>query len=431
VTTLLQRAVLAGAILGAAVHASAAEDGLPELTARGQALLFGTHLGVEQGSFLNPGNRLAGIPDAEGSAELRLDLMARWQPCRAQARLRGRADRVLDATPPPDDRDSSDAFLNAGSLRCRIGQRTTVLVGREVEQWGSAFYLSPSNPFFFDTGRTDPVRELYGKDIWQLSAYLDPTTTLSLTRNYRAGPREPERTGFSETTALRLDWIGQAASGGLVFARRDDGIERLGAYGTWTYSSAWLFYTDLALARGHAGWFARPGGEALSWHFERSKRDRDQAFYSVLMGAGYTFESGWTATAEWLTGNEGYDSGERSAYDAAVEEASRAFAAGGPASGEAAGVLVAGLSPGLPYLARNTLFLQLARNEWNDKADVALRWTQAFGSGSGASLSFSATYYLTGHLQAFAIGSRNVGGVRTDFGRLVRDSLSLGFRYYF
>ena len=402
-----------------------------ELDAGGQALLYGTYIDPMRPSRFNPGNRLARIPERQVNTELRLDLSARRGACSATAKLRGRYDRFTRGRPEPDPDSRSETFLNTGGVRCRLGQRFVVSVGREVPQWGSSFYLSPSNPFFNETGKTDPVRELYGKDFVQLTGYVSDSLTLTLMRNYRAGRLEPDRANFSPATAVKLDWVGDVASGGAIVSHRDDGVNRLGLYGTYNYSGAVLFYTDLSMGSGHAGWFAKPDGGAVSWQFERSKRDDGLRFFSGLFGTAYTFESGWTATAEWLSGNEGYDRRERSAYRAAARNAARVFEAGGPAAAEAAGVLGTALAPGVPYLGRHTLFLQLSRNEWADKADVAVRWAKSFSPGAGSALSFSATYYLSGNLQAFAIGSRNFGGDGSDFGRLVRDSLSIGLRLYF
>ena len=83
------------------------------------------------------------------------------------------------------------------------------------------------------------------------------------------------------------------------------------------------------------------------------------------------------------------------------------------------------------YLGSDYLFLQLLRTEWNDKADVALRWTRSFGSGSGQALSLSATYYVTPSLQTFFIGTHASGGGDSDFGRLIEGSAMVGLRWYF
>jgi hypothetical protein len=89
------------------------------------------------------------------------------------------------------------------------------------------------------------------------------------------------------------------------------------------------------------------------------------------------------------------------------------------------------LNNGLRYLGSDYLFLQILRTEWNDKADVALRWTRSLGAGSGDALSASATYYVTPSLQMFFIGTRAGGGADSDFGRLIEDSALVGLRWYF
>jgi hypothetical protein len=417
---------------GAAVAPTSLPGGNPaDFHWGGQALLYGNSAHPTSPSRFNPDNRLAMIPQRQIDSELRLDLAARAGECNATARLRGHDDRYTLGQPTPDPAQRSDAFVNAASLRCRLGSRLSASVGREVPQWGSSFYLSPSNPFFMDTGKTDPIRELYGKDFWQLGAYLNDHLNLSLMRNYQVGSREPDPANFSPTTALKLDWVGDAASGGAILSRRDNGVRRLGLYATYIYSNAMLWYTDMTMGAGSAGWFATPGSAGAPGYFTRSKLDHSHEFFTGLFGTAYTFESGWTATTEWLSGNEGYNRDERAAYLTTVTEAAQTFSAGGEGAYPAAGVLSTALSPGLPYLGRNILFLQIARNEWDDKADVALRWAKSFSPGSGSALSFSATYYLSGQVQGFAVGTRNFGGDSSDFARLLRDSISIGLRTYF
>jgi hypothetical protein len=405
------------------------ETGKPvDFTMRTQSLLYGTFNEPQRSTPFNPGNRFAAIPSQEINADLRVDLTASAGACTASAKLRAGYDYVLDADTHGDD-SRSDVFLNAGGVRCELGHGVFVSAGREVLQWGSASYLSPSNPLFAETGKTNPLSDLYGKDIAQVTWYANERLTVSLLHNYDVGSRDPEAAAFSPLTALKLDWIGDRASGGAILSKRRDGVARLGFHGTYTYSDALLVYADVSVGRGHSGWYPLRDAGTGQWRFEQTRLD-DDFLHTSLLGGSYTFESGWSLTAEWLTGNEGYDRDERRDYLAAVTQGASDFTTATNA-GRGAQLIGASLTNGLRYLGSDHVFLQLLRSEWNDKADVALRWTRSFGSGSGHALSASATYYVTPSLQVFAIGTSAGGGGGSDFGRLVEDSALLGLRWYF
>lgn len=439
-STLAPAAALAMLLAAWPAAANGTEDGTgsggnaPAYTAFAQTLLYASAL-TPTGSRFNPDNALARLERRQANAELRLNLAARLGACAAGAKLRAQYNRRLgadDGAPdsPARPSGSREVFVNEGDVRCRLGDQAEVGAGRTVVQWGSAYFLSPSNPFFTETGRTNPIQELYGKDILQLQWFPSPGLTLAVLRNTGHGRLEADSSSFSATTAVRLDWIGDEASGGVVAWRRDDGERRLGLYGTLPLSKAALAYADLSAGRGNDGWFVVPGAGPAG-RFAQSKLHSSHLSYSMLLGASYTVESGWTATVEWLNGNEGYDAAERRAYDDHAASAAQAFRRFDAGSAAAAQALGRALAPNLPYLSRNYLFLQLLRTEWMDRGDVALRWTRPVGTGAGASVSGSLTYYLSNHHQWFIIASRNFGGDRADFGRLVASSVQTGIRSTF
>ncbi|MFL6676288.1 MAG: hypothetical protein ACJ8LG_23735 [Massilia sp.] len=428
---------LALACAALAPLAAAAQDGPAQpapdwrYSMLGQGLVYATLLEPAASRF-NPQGQLAPIPRRQGDAELRLNLGLAAGPCNAAARLRARYWRTGAAGAEPAA-TGHEGFLNEGGVRCRIGSQAELSVGRDVLQWGSSIFLSPSNPFFRDTGKTNPIQELHGKDNWQAQWFPDPSLTVAVVRAYRHGSHEPDPANFAPVSALKVDWIGDNASAGAIASRQDNGVRRLGLYGTLPLSKAALVYGDLSAGHGNAGWFAAPDAASPGgWRFAQGKLDSGTLFYSALAGAAYTFESGWTLNVEWLTGNEGYSAAERLATERAVGGAGAAFLAHDTGSAAAAGVLGTALSPNLPYLGRNYLFLQLLRSEWNDKGDVALRWAKPVGSGtSGSALSGSLTYYLGNHAQLFLVASRNFGGDRSDFGRLITSSVQTGIRTSF
>lgn len=400
-------------------------------SSNGQALLYLTEFDRQSTSDLNPGNAFARIPDQQVNAELRIDISLDADACDGKVRLRGRHVAYTESAGLSDPERATEFFVNSGVFRCALGTSLFASVGREVLMWGSGFYASPSNPFYFDTGKTDPIRELYGKDNYQIGGYINPNITVTLVRNFRDGRLQLDKANYVPITALKVDWVGDVTSGGIVASRADDGITRIGGYGTFIYSKAVLLYVDAAYGGGLRGWYPETGGSSLNWRLERRKLDRSNTAYTALIGGAYTFESGWTGTVEFLTGNEGYDRNERKAYEAAVHQAAAVFMAGGAGSAEAAQLLGTALAPGVPYLGGNVAFIQMSRNEWNDKGDFAVRWTQSMRHGNGGTFSFSADYYLSGNVQMFALGAFNMDGMRSDFGQLLRYSALAGIRVYF
>lgn len=426
----LRRTLLA-ALMALALPLPAIADDTPAATPAsytvfGQSLLYASALAPAE-SGVNPDNALARIARRQGDAELRVNLTAKIGVCGGSAKLRAQYSRAWDRPAGSDD-ESHAGFLNEGDVRCSLGTKAGIGVGRSVTQWGSAYFLSPSNPFFTETGRTNPIQELYGKDIWQLQWFPAPGLTLAAMRNYRHGRLEADPASFSPTSAVRLDWIGDAASGGMIVSRRDNGVRRLGLYGTLPLSKAALVYLDMSAGRGNAGWFPAPGKEN---DFVQSKLGERRLSYSLLGGLSYTVESGWTATVEYLDGNEGYDAGERRAHDDTVARATLALRRQDFGSAAAAQILGRAIAPNLPYLSRRYLFVQLLRTEWMDRGDVAIRWAKPLGAAGGASISGSLTYYLSNHHQLFVVASRNFAGERPDFGRLVKTSVQTGIRSTF
>ena len=61
-----------------------------------------------------------------------------------------------------------EAYLGQWRARKAMGAWNATL-GRELLNFGPAQFRSPSSPYYFDNGRSDPVRELSGIDLAKLS----------------------------------------------------------------------------------------------------------------------------------------------------------------------------------------------------------------------------------------------------------------------
>jgi hypothetical protein len=144
----------------------------------------------------------------------------------------------------------------------------------------------------------------------------------------------------------------------------------------------------------------------------------------------YTFESGWSLTAESLYDGDGYSAGERRAAATAAAAGDALFTSDSPRAGLGAELLGQALAPGLMSVGRRYLFLQLLRSDWGNRADVALRWTRNLDDRSQA-YAASLSYGIDQHVQLLAIAELNTGSPNAEFGRLVRGALLLGLKANF
>lgn len=392
-----------------------------------QIVGFATGIVLNRRSLVNPDNQIAKLPRTQAEIDPRVDLTLKVDPCFLQLKPRGFF--VWEGSAPgAGARASTDAYLNEGRLSCQMPGNVNVEVGRSVLLWGSAILLSPSNPFFAETGKTDPVRELLGRDIVRVTAQIAPQWSVEGISNFHVDTRDATKPYFSPVTALKVNWTGDSVSASALVSHRDNGVNRLGAYGTWTVSDALLFYGDASVGQGRNALFAEqheqaPGGWVLTQNQTRDSSWRA----SALLGASYTFLSGWTQTLELLYNGDGYSSGERRAYQSAIESGNSALAMGNPA---AAGLLGQALNPQQNLLGRRYALVQLGRTDLFNKLDLTLRYIQAFDAPYGGNLALSLNYKLSPAAELFAYGQWNVGNPQSEFLQLYRFSVMSGLHYY-
>ncbi|ATP30180.1 hypothetical protein CR207_18340 [Chromobacterium violaceum] len=216
----------------------------------------------------------APLPQKQYHAEGRLDLTLRRDALRVEL-----APRLnwLRACPPSgaDCRSDGQASLNQGYFSLASGGEQ-LAAGREKFSWGPANFRSPSNPFYFDSGRTNPLADTPGIDLarwthsagaWRLtSAYVSDTRTL---------PQPRQR----DTVLFKLDRQDDDSLASLVFsqARSQRLGPFLGAFAQYTPDDAWLLYGEASVQR-------REAATAARW----------------LAGASYTSDAGRVWSAEYL-----------------------------------------------------------------------------------------------------------------------------------
>ncbi|MGE5758642.1 MAG: hypothetical protein ACM3W8_07225, partial [Sideroxydans sp.] len=117
-------------------------------------------------SVLNPGNQVAGLPQRSDTAELRLNFKAENETVRLTARPIGLLRETHNAF---GAQQRNEGYFSLWQVRVRAAESWNVAAGRDVLNWGAGQFRSPSSPFYFDNGRTDPLRELVGMDVLKLS----------------------------------------------------------------------------------------------------------------------------------------------------------------------------------------------------------------------------------------------------------------------
>jgi hypothetical protein len=415
--------------LGAA--SAAAEDAAPEsrLRLRMQSVLEYTREELVENALFNPDNAIARRPAGQLSLELRPDLEWSYGRLALVVRPRARFSKLDGVAASQESNVGDDLYVNTWKLKAALTPTLSLSYGREVLQWGNGTLRSLSNPFFVDTGKLNPIRELAGQDF--LSASFAPTPRLSFTLldNTGGGRRAPGALPFARSRALKIDYVGDTASAGLILSKARSRPVRLGSYLTYAASDATLLYAESTLAQGSEGFYPQRSADGIGWTLQQSARDSDQLFYSHLIGAAYSLEGGATFTLEYLHNNEGYDSAQARELSSLALASAAELSAHGPEAQAAAGLLGRSLEPNLRLLRQDYLFVQFFKGEYRERADIALRYTRGVADQS-SSWSTSLVLNAGERLQLFFIGSYNRGERDAELARLHRYTLFAGLRYF-
>ena len=402
-------AALAAAFSLTAAAQSAEQDGNWKFGWDGTLYGYATAMRLQPDSVLNPGNQIARMADQSATAELRLNLKAENEVVRLTARpiLLARIAHVPHAT---TDHDSdSDVYLSQWQLRVRAAEAWNVAIGRDVLNWGPAQFRSPSSPYYFDNGRSDPMRELSGMDSVKLSWTPNRQSTVTMAYVAASGHDAPDDDIWENSWLLKFDQRGDDWAYGLIAADAPDQPTFYGAFGQYTISDAVMLYGEV-------------GSSSVSPNLQ-SSTDPAQTFsvkeYSArktaaLIGASYTFEDGKSLAAEYLHDSHGYTPDEEDAY--------YRRAAASPAS---AG-LALGLQPRL--LGRDYLHLVWQSNVMDERGFWRLMYTHSF-TDHGDELSGYAETVLSRQVTAFVTAAIAQGDARQEFSSLYENSITLGLKF--
>ncbi len=312
-----------------------------ETTTSAEIWTLGRHQSLNAEAPFNPRNRVIDLARHSVATELLWETRGQSGPLAFKLRVRGvneHCDCVADGV-------HGEVYASQAYLKWRLDDESSIIVGRQLLAWGPAIYRLPSNPFYFDAGRTNLFRELSGLDAIQYATYRGDWSFFAaqVLGSGHVGGREGENfngsqigsTEFRHSTLLRAEYQHAATTLGAVVARQHHGSGFVGGYGAWSFEDGWLLW-------GEAGWGRRPWslkagpGNDLALVVEQPSHPA----VTGLVGASYTIDKGQTFQAEYLYDGHGLSHGESDALAAVGTRAGNLL--GGPRTGQALNTLFEG-----------------------------------------------------------------------------------------
>lgn len=334
-----------------------------------------------------PVNQIFQVAQHNRTAEARLNLKAESETLRISARP------ILLAQ--GGTQTGREAYLSQWQMRWRAAENWSVSAGRELLNWGPAQFRSPSSPYYFDNGRSNPLRELSGLDAQKLSWTPDAGNALTLAHLSGSGHARANPDPWHDSWLLRWEPRGEDWAAGLTLARAGSPPVFVGLHAQYTPDDAWLLY-------GEAGSGARPG--AVDAVVANALGQIAPRHGDWLLGASYTLESGSSVYAEWMRNGHGLSAvAQPAAFNALTWMSALATA---------------------PLLGRDYLHLVWQSSLMDDGGTARLMATHGF-DGTDNELAAYAERHLNGRASLFALAAAGQSG---SFIRQNTRSLSAGVR---
>lgn len=356
-------------------------------------------------SVLNPQNQSANIPKRTDAGEVRFNFKAEMEDVRLTARpiLATRNQHKSSGTT-----QKSEGYLSQWQVRVRAAEGLNVAAGREVLNWGAAQFRSPSSPFYFDNGRSDPVRELVGMDTVKLTWTPDMQSSFTLARVVGAGRVAAASDEWRNTWLLRADQRGDGYAAGLVAAKAAQNTAFYGAHGQVSVDDETMLYAEIGSSEQLSA-LQSPADAAQPFSVLPASPRRN----TVLVGAIYTLPDGQSLTAEYLRDNNGFNTAQEAAYFSR--------AAGSPALAEQA----LAMAPRL--LGRDYVHLVWQSNLMESTGFWRMMYTRSLTDGGGELGGYGETT-LSGRTSGFATAVVSSGKSSQEASSLFSRSFTLGVK---
>lgn len=292
-----------------------------------------TFVDFEQPSMTNtnPGNLVYNLPETIGYIELRPDFAYEIEKPNFILGIKPRFTVNWEHFASGVERGSNEysirVFINEFAAEVReIVPGLSFTVERDNLQWGPAYLGSPSNIFFRDNGRTEPLFEIHGADFFDVLWAPVDLFSISYIDNFGDGAQEPQDFGpfqsFERSQVLKFDFLFPSSAISLIVGNRDDDRAMFGVFGQWTAADAILVYFDSAFRRGSSALYpVLEEDNPVGGLFAPTKFDQNTIFPEVLVGASYTTNQNFTFYGEYLYYGPGYSKNESREFNTLVDRA--------------------------------------------------------------------------------------------------------------
>lgn len=356
-------------------------------------------------SVLNPSNQIADIAKRTDTGEVRLNIKAESEDVRFTARpiLTVRNQRkTAGAT------QKNEGYLSQWQVRVRAAEGLNVAAGREVLNWGAAQFRSPSSPFYFDNGRSDPMRELVGMDTVKLTWTPDMQRSFTLARVLSTGRVASAVDEWRNTWLLKADQRGDGYAVGVVAAKAALNAAFYGLHGQASIDDETMLYAEMGSSEQLVA-LQSPADVAQAFSVLSASPRRN----TVLVGATYTLPEGQSLIAEYLRDNNGYTTAQEAAYF------SRA------ASSPALAGQALGMAPRL--LGRDYLHLVWQSNLMESEGYWRMMYTRSLTDGGNELGGYGETT-LSERVSAFATAVVSSGKSNQEASSLFSRSVTVGVK---
>jgi len=358
---------------------------------------------VRGDSLPNPGNLIARLAQNSSTAETRFNLKAESSNLSLTMRpvlLTRESQNIFGRG------RTNEGYLSQWQLGLHASEDSSLAAGREILNWGPGQFRSPSSPFYFDNGRSNPMLEISGMDDVKFSWTPDLQRTVTLARITGSGHIPQDI--WSNSWLLKADRRSDDWSGGLILEQTPGQGAFLGTHGQLTASDAVLIYAEASSSTRANALLSVPGPPLPFGITPRSARRTE-----VLAGAAYTFQNGQSLNAELMYYGHGFTREEEGAYFSRAA-LNPAFA------GQA-------LAYAPPLLGRDYLHLVWQSNLMDTGGYWRIMLTHGY-TDSGNELSGYGEIALSGHVTAFVLGVVPAGNARQEFSAIYTRALTAGLK---
>jgi len=395
---------------GITIAPACAEEGGWDGSWDGVVYAYPTSTELRSDSLLNPNNQIARLSQHNQTAEARFNFKAENDNLRLTLRPIMLWQRNSNAF---GEQIQSETYVSQGQLRCRMAEEWNVAAGREVMNWGPAQFRSPSNPFYFDNGRSNPIRELSGLDAVKLSWTPDTHNSINLGYIGSSGHYDGATDIWRDTWLFRATKRGEKWAGGLAFAKKSGQEAFAGLDIQFTWNDALLLYGEAGSStRLNALQSSVDGTQPFSVDAESSRH------LNELIGGTYTLDSGQSLSAEYLHQGHGFTASEEAAYFDRVANATL------PAGAATLGMALANAPP---LLGRDYLHLVWQNNMLESDGYWRLMVTHSLTDG-GSQISGYGEVTLSRRVSGFVLAVLPLGNERQEFSSLIGSMATAGVK---